>query len=401
MKLPAWLARYPLTPVAIVASLVGALISPRLGIDPRTPDSHAFEALAQSLLAGRGFTYHEPMFGSFVVHALRAPGYPVFLALGNLLGGTATIIALQGALNGLSAALLGALAARLWGPRAAWIAFVVRLIWPDGWFHSAQIMSELPYECLAILATLVTVVAAGRNSLRGLACAGLLSTAALFVRPAGVTIIAPIGLWLLWKHRRHALVYGIAVILAWAPWPIRNALRMHAFVPMTTLGGQVAWVGSTGVEPPVVWEYMAEHLSLGEPGLDRHFWRETARYAREHPAEVARRAARKAFFNVVPVGRTPMLWLHRFILLAALAGLALRECRGRLVLPGGIWLAQGAFGIITNVIDRYRFTAEWVVVLAAALGVVAYADRFGARRTAWAVATLALLCVAVSIAHAR
>jgi hypothetical protein len=111
--------------------------------------------------------------------------------------------------------------------------------------------------------------------------------------------------------------------------------------------------------------------------------------------------ARKAFLNVVPIGRTPSMWLHRFALLAAVAALALRECRSRLVLPGGIWLAQGAFGIITNVIDRYRFTAEWVVVLAAALGVAAYADRFGARRTVWATATLALLCVAVSLAHAR
>ena len=72
--------------------------------------------LAQSLMAGRGFTYHEPMFGNFVVHALRAPGYPVFLALGNLLGGTDTVIVMQGAVNGLSAALLGALAVRLWSP---------------------------------------------------------------------------------------------------------------------------------------------------------------------------------------------------------------------------------------------------------------------------------------------
>jgi len=399
MRLPAWTARYPLTPVAIVASLLGALIAPRLGVDPFTPDSPAFEALAQSLLAGRGFTYHEPMFGPFVVHALRAPGYPVFLALGNLLGGTGTVLALQGAANGLSAALLGALAARLWSPRAGWIAFVVRLIWPDGWFHSAQIMSELLYECLAVLTTLVTVVAVGRNSLRGLACAGLLSAAALFLRPAAVSLIGPIGLWLLWKHRRYALVYGTVVVLAWAPWPIRNALRMHTFVPLTTMGGQVAWVGSTGLSPQIAWRYMADHLALGEPGLDRHFWKEAVGYARAHPVEVTERMAGKAVLNVVPIGRRPSLWLHRFALLAALAALALRECRSRLVLPGGIWLAQGAFGLVTNVIERYRFTAEWVVVLAAALGVAAYADRFGARRTAWASATLVLLCVAVSLGY--
>jgi len=399
MKLPAWLARYPLTPVAIVASLLGACITPRLGIDRFTADSPAFEALARSLLAGRGFTYHEPMFGSFVVHALRAPGYPVFLALGNLLGGTGTVLALQGAVNGLSAALLGALAVRLWGPGAGWIAFLVRFVWPDGWYHSGQIMSELLYECLAVLATLVTVAAVGRDSLRGLACAGLLSVVALFVRPAGITIIGPIGLWLLWKHWRYALVYGTVVLLAWAPWPIRNALRMHAFVPLTTMGGQVAWVGSTGLDPPIAWNYMATHLSLGEPGLDRYFWREAVRYARAHPGEVGERVARKALLNVVPIGRRPSLWLHRFAFLAALAALALRECRSRLVLPGGIWLAQGAFGIITNVMDRYRFTAEWVVVLAAALGVAAGAHRFGARRTAWATATLMLLCVAVSLVY--
>ena len=108
-----------------------------LHADPYSnPDSRAFEGLARSLLSGQGFVYREPMFPSLPMYAFRSPGYSGFLALGLLLGGVTAAVALQGALNGVAAALVGDLAGRWAGTAGAWIAFALRLAWPAGWFYA-------------------------------------------------------------------------------------------------------------------------------------------------------------------------------------------------------------------------------------------------------------------------
>lgn len=85
-----------------------------LRIDPmQNPDSLAFAAPARSVLGGHGLRYREALIPGLDLFAFRAPGYPVFVALGLTLGGIGTVIAIQGALNGLSAALVGDIARKL------------------------------------------------------------------------------------------------------------------------------------------------------------------------------------------------------------------------------------------------------------------------------------------------
>ena len=392
---------YPLRWIAFVAVLLGACIAPLLPIEHLQPDSLAFEALARSILAGTGIHYQEPLIPGVDLFAFRAPGYPVFLALGLALGGVTAVIVLQGALNGLSAALVGAIAGELAGARAAWIAFALRLAWPAAWLHASVVESEVLYETLSIAATWLILVGARRRRVGLALLAGLLTAAAILVRPVGFGLAGALVLWLLFRQPRAALGFGLAVLVAWAPWPIRNARVLHAFVPFTTNGGATAWAGTTDGQVRPAYDWMGQNTGLGELGFDRHFRALTLERIRAHPAHVARMTAQRAFIYLGPIrGRAPHLGLHRFTLLFALAALALAGWRSRLLLPGLIWLGQGAVLVPVYLIDRYRFPTEWCVVVAAAIGLVGLAERWGSRRAGLAAVIALLLCVGGSLALA-
>lgn len=238
---------YPLSWVALAAAVAGVAVTLGLSLDPmENPDSLAFQALARSLLSGHGFRYQEPLIPGLDLLAFRAFGYPAFVALGMVLGGVGAVIAIQGALNGLSAALVGAIAKDLHSGRAAWIAFALRMIWPFSWFYSGQLMSETLYEFLTVLATWLVVRSVTRRQIPWSILAGLAAAAAILCRPVGVGLAAALGLWLLLKFPRAAAAYALAALVTWAPWPIRNARHLNAFVPFTTGGAGTAWIGLSG-----------------------------------------------------------------------------------------------------------------------------------------------------------
>jgi len=396
--------RYPLPWLALAAAAVGACIAPLLPLPHTQPDTIAFEAIARSILAGHGIRYQEAEFmPGLDLFAFRAPGYPVFLAGVLAFGGFTAVLAIQGALNGLSAALVGAVAGELAGARAAWIAFALRFAWPAAWGHSSVVESEILYEALTVLATWLAVIAMRRRRTRLAVVAGLVTAAAILVRPVGLGLAAALGLWLLFQHRRAAVAFGVACVLAWAPWPIRNAQVLHAVVPFTTNGGATAWAGTTDgdVTPAYVW--MGENLALGEVAFDRHFRALTIERIREHPGHVAKMTAQRALIYLGPIrDREPALFVHRFAMLAALVALVLGAWRSSLVLPGLIWLGQGGVLVPVYLIARYRFPTEWCVVVAAAVGIGLVAERWGARRAGLAAgAALALSLLAALVMAPR
>jgi 4-amino-4-deoxy-L-arabinose transferase-like glycosyltransferase len=391
---------FPLGWVTLIAAVSSVVVVHLLGQDPfDNPDSLAFEALARSLLAGHGLVYSEPMFPSVPLYAFRAPAYSVFVALGLMLGGVGAVVTLQGALHGISAALVGDIARHLAGPRAAWIAFALRLVWPAAWTHAGQLLSESFFEFTMILAAWLALQSATRRELRWAAAAGVVATVSMLTRPVGLGPLAALALWLGRRFPRAALVFVVAAVIAWLPWPIRNYARLHTFVPLLTMGGVALWNSHTESDPIVSWTYMAEHPELGEVGYDRHFRRVATDVIRQDPPDFLRRLWRATLDYVGPIlDRRWDFLLHRFALLAALLALWWPEARSRLHLPALIWLALGAVTIPIVVNTRYRFPSEWCVVLAAAIGLEALIARVGARRaTAIAAAGLAA-CIAFTFA---
>ena len=397
------LARYPLVPVLLVAAILGSTIDLLLGADPyANADSHAFEAIARSLLAGRGLVYSEPMFPDLALYAFRSPGYSTFLALALALGGVTAVVALQGALHGVSSALVGSLAGRWAGTRAAWLACAIHFVWPAGWFHAGQLMSESFFEFVTILAVWCVVRAEQRRRLRWAVAAGAAVAVAVLTRPVGLGCAAAVAIWLLMRYPRAAGVFALTAVLTWLPWPIRNAERLHAFVPLLTSGGNTAWNMRTNQEPIVAWTWMSRHTELGELGLDRHFRDATAAAVRADPLGTVQMIARSASQYVGPLKvRDASAWLHRFALLAVLPALFVTGWRRRLRLPVMVWACEGLLLVPVAMHSRYRFPTEWCVVVCAAIGLQAMAARWGPRRM-WMYAAAALVaCVVFSLVTAR
>jgi hypothetical protein len=396
--------RFPTGPLALAAAILGAGITLLLRIDPLlNPDSLAFLALAESVVAGGGLQYQEPLIPGLDLFAFRAPGYPLFLALGLLLGGITTVVAVQGALNGLSAVLLGAVVQRLGGGvPAAWIAFAIRLAWPTAWYHSGLLLSEVLYEFLNVFATWLVLEAIRRREARWTIVAGAATAFSILCRPVGLGLALALGIWLLVKFRRAAFIYAAAALLAWIPWPVRNARVLHAAVPFTTNGGATMWAGTTDGDVRPAYDWMGANVHLGEIGFDAHFRELAETNIRRDPGAFVEATLARGFIYLGPIrGRAFDLWLHRFAMLGALAGVLLAVSRRRLLLPAMNWVFQGALMLPIFLIDRYRFPTEWCVIAAAALGIEALAGRVGVRRAAlWSAGALAL-CVAGSFALSR
>jgi hypothetical protein len=393
---------YPLGWVAALAAVAGAILTPLLRLDPfANPDSHAFEAIARSLLAGRGFVYHEPMFPSLPLYAFRSVGYSAFLALFLSLGVTA-VVAVQGALHGVGAALLGDIARRLAGKRAAWIAFAMALVWPYSWYYAGQLLSESLVEFALISTLWLAMEASSRRSLTWASAAGVMATIAMFTRPTSLGPAVVLAGWLALRFPRGALVMALAAFLAWLPWPIRNYVRLGAFVPFQTMGGVALYDSHSDQSPDVAWAYMAAHSEMGELGLEHHFMDTMVKTIRDDPKGLTYRLERATIEYMGPIlDRRPEMWFHRFALLALLPALVWSRWRRRLALPVALWSAFGALLIPIVVNLRYRFPMEWCVVLGAAIGIVAAWERWGGRRTAALAAGALAAAIAFSLVVSR
>ena len=389
--------------MSLIAAVVCAVVVRLLHMDQYSnPDSHAFMAIARSLLEGRGFVYNEPMFPSVPLYAFRSPGYSAFLAVAMMLGGVATAVTVQGALSGVSAALVGGLARDLAGNRAAWIAFAFRLAWLGCWSFAGQVTTESFFEFTMILTVWLAYRAALKRNASWAATAGVVATLSILTRPAGVGPLAAVGLWLVRRFPRGAMVLAAALFITWLPWPIRNYTKLHTFVPLLTMGGVALWDSHSENAPIVAWTYMADHPELGEVGFDRHFSAATVQLIRDDPQGFVRRVARATLEYMGPIrDRRLNTWLHRFALLAVLAALWWPASRARLKLPAMVWIAFGALIIPIAVNYRYRFPAEWCVMIGAAIGLDALSERLGGRRAALLAAVGLAACIAFTIAVGR
>ena len=383
-----------------VAAVLGAIINVLLKPDVYfNADSHSFEALARSVLAGQGLVYHEVGIPDLPLYAFRSPGYSVFLALGLALGGELGVLVLQGALNGVCAVLVGSLAGSAGGTLAAWAAFAIRFAWPAGWHNSGQFMTETFFESVTVLAVWLAVQGEAKRNLRMLALAGVVCGIGVLTRPVALGCLGALAVWLLAKRQpRSVAVMVLAAFLTWLPWPIRNYARLHTFVPLLTSGGLAAWNIQSNHEPIVAFTYMKDHAAMGELALDEHFKRATREVILQDPAGYAKRIARATVDYAGPIlERRSEVWLHRFAMFCVLPLLLFPAWWGRAALPALVWAAEGALIVGIAVHWRYRYPTEWCVVVLSGLGLAAAAERWGARRAA----TFAALAMVVALALTR
>lgn len=385
--------RLPRLGLAVWALLAVALVL-RLGYVAATPDyalvadAKDYDFYARSIATGQGygFSYGQPT-------AFRPPGYTFLLAGVYDVAGVARAEAderlpparvVQAFIGTLAVALIGLIAAQLWGRRVALAALAIGAVYLPLILIGGALMSE-PLFVVLMLGSLAAAIQhlGSAHAYRWALLAGFVGGLAVLTRANGLVLLLPlaVGVWTVRpRWSRHALAPPallVAVALATvAPWTVRNAVELHAFVPVSTQLGS-ALAGTYNDEArldranPASWralkrvdDYRDIYGQIGtipEPTLEKEFRSASLHYIRDHPAYVA----------------TVAFWTTR-----------------RLLELGGLDWARHTYGTVS--VDPAWANAGvicfWIVALLAVAG--AFTTR--ARRTplfVWAVPLLMYLSV--------
>jgi 4-amino-4-deoxy-L-arabinose transferase-like glycosyltransferase len=241
--------------VAVAAVLLAAL-GLRVGYMALTPgytivhDARDYDVHARSIAAGDGFSVR--LTGKQT--AFRPPGYPY------LLGGVYRAFGVQRALDParidvaralgavlgtLGVALIGLLAVQLAGRATGLIAMGLAAIYVPSILVSEAIMSEQLFVVLMLAALVLALHQRGSPHRYAFAVlAGVLAGLAVLTRANGLILLAPLALavWAAPRRSWRSLGPPVALVMVAlavvAPWTVRNAVKLHAFVPVTT---QLGW----------------------------------------------------------------------------------------------------------------------------------------------------------------
>lgn len=189
--------------------------------------------------------------------AYYPPGYPWFVGVVTWLGSpitdsVVTLVVVVQAFLGAASSVLGAVIARaLAGGRAAVVAAFGLAVYPNLVFHSGAVLGETLYIFLFLgFGALLT----SRPWPEGLTTgrvlgAGAMLGLAVMVRPISLAILPVVALaWWVATHDRRVVLRSTALLTAAVaacivPWTVRNAIRMDAFVPISTNTGENLCIG--------------------------------------------------------------------------------------------------------------------------------------------------------------
>lgn len=209
--------------------------------------------------------------------AYYPPGYPYFLGSVNWilerLGAAAHMVpvtlVLQALMGAATAGMVVVVASRVAAPllgadralRTGVIAGSLMAVWPNLIAQTGLVLSEPLFLFLfvGLLMAITRVLddhgggSAGDpppGRLRHVSIAAVMFAACVVVRPQSTLFVLPILVVVLmlcrWDRRDVARVGGafvVALALVLVPWTIRNAVRLHAFVPLTTNTGDNLCLG--------------------------------------------------------------------------------------------------------------------------------------------------------------
>ena len=414
--------------VALAAILVIALairVFVAFEVNSVVPQSDAadFDRHGISLAEGDGYPEALEVLGGPGPSAFRPPLYPLVLAPVYAAVGTDNAsdrwlgARLEQAVIGTAiVALIACIALQLWGRRPALIAGAIAAAYPPLLQAGTSLLTE-PLFVAMVLAAIAAVLRYRLSDprLRWLAVAGACAGFAALTRGNGLAVVVALafGAWDLRPRMslrslaRPALLVACAALVI-APWTIRNAVELDAFVPVTdqagvAIGGQYndvakdydwSWVGPWGV-PAFADLYEGE--PIGEVELGRELTDRGIDYVIDHPGSVVS----VAFNNTVrllslhdPIAferaSAPVVGQPRGLAVAgafAFWAAALLAIAGAFTptarrIPAFVWVYAGL--LIASIIfvagsSRYRAPLEPLVILLAAAAI----ERALSSRTSW------------------
>lgn len=378
---------------ALVAGALGirlAVVELTRGYIPKHDDrSYLRHAIALER-TGAYPVYH--VAGHVVPTAYRAPAFPLMLALAHgVVGGGVEHERIAQALVGtLLVGLVGVVSAEIWPLRTALVATALAAVSPVLVVFGASLISEPLFAALELGAVACALRAHGRA--RWALAAGALAGAAALTRPEGLAVA--LGVALCAGGRRAAALVLVAAALCVAPWTVRNALVLHAFVPVSTEAGNTlagtynsvsARTGALWRDPRAADLYRAARAAHrgDEAGTDRALLGAVAHWVAHHPLYPARVAfengrrlaglAPTSFsadsLHVVSLPESPAPAIRLGLLVAsalALAGACTAAARRA---PPGWWLAGLVVtlaAVLVNAEQRFAVPLQaWLAPLGA------------------------------------
>jgi 4-amino-4-deoxy-L-arabinose transferase-like glycosyltransferase len=261
--------------------------------------------LAQSLVAGQGLS--SPFGGSTGPTALLAPGYPAVIAVLFRIFGSFTFAAaiavmlMQVLFSVMTVLLIMQVGQRCFSSRTATLAGVfwavsLPLLWMPEIFWETCLSTLLLMGMIALALRCEQKPRMSLWALMGAYC-GL----AALVNPALLTALLALLGWAAWQTRKalkYSPLLGLLFLLTvFAPWPIRNARALGAFIPLRSTVGLELWMGNragaTGFLDESVFplfnkgEYN-QYVAKGEAAYMSEKSALARAYMRAHPAEFLR-----------------------------------------------------------------------------------------------------------------
>jgi hypothetical protein len=289
-----------------VVSMV-LFLYPRDWLFSKSPD---LAMLAQSLACGRGLS--SPFGGSTGPTAFLAPGYPAVLGLvfrlfgGYTFAAGAVMMGLQTLFGVLTVAVIMHVACQIFGAPAANLAGTfwavsLPLIWLPAVLWETGLSTLLLIGMVALALRGVDKPAKGHWLIMG-AYGGL----AMLMNPSLMLALFAILGWTVHQTRPLWRCGPWVCLLTWlavfAPWPLRNARVLHAFIPLRSNFGYEVWQGNhpgatsvfdSTIEPLHNKQEYSDYAAMGEAGYMRNKATLARTYIRGHPGEFIRLSAER------------------------------------------------------------------------------------------------------------
>jgi hypothetical protein len=326
-------------------------------------------AIALSIHSGHGFS--SPFYTDSGPTAFMTPIYPGFMAAVMLLFGTgsmaATIIVAVQELFSVGTVLLAMYIGRnLFTERAANMAGLFCALAPP--MLSAPLLTW--DACLSAFTLTALFAAASSRLLSSMRFvpAGAFCAVGGLLNPTLIPALWAICGWAAWKARRFPWAGVLSFCVVLSPWLIRNALVMHAFIPLRPNFGYELWQGNHPGASGDFNESMnpmmdsSERHAFSEKGEIAYFHEKGAlarQYIAAHPSEFLRLSAKRLwqFWTLSQDGAAASTIP---ILLLALVGLVLAAARRGLAAATLFALPLVLYPLpyyITHVYARF----EWVI----------------------------------------
>ena len=320
----------------MVVSIV-VFFYPRNWLFSKAPD---LVFLADSLRQGHGLC--SPFGGSTGPSAFVAPGYPAILGFLFFVFGShtaaagAAMMALQLLFALMTVALILRIADRRFGRATARLAGVF-------WAASPPLL-WLPVVLWETSLSILLLTGMVALALDGLGHAGpwywpgvgVYCGAAMLVNPSLAPALCAMLGWTIYQAPTKSLLCWLTLLAVFAPWPLRNAYALHAFIPFRSNFGYELWQGNhegasgrfeATLEPLKNRQEYASYAAQGELVYMRRKASLAHSYIRAHPGVFLKRSAERAIRFWAGAGsleNNPLVAVHAIVTsLLGWAGVAL------------------------------------------------------------------------------